>query len=228
MSTPVYEKEQYSFPVFEADHLRRQSSDEDGTLKDDVVPDEHIDHNHLRVTTSYVDGPENIQRRGFSPASPSAAREQSRRLDDDLEMLRIERVVSDTAADTEAGSHMGKSRSMARSRSRTIGEPIDEFDVATAPIHEQGKIYQPPQNPTTSFAKMFKKLHNSSWLVRYFFYITPVVLLLLIPLLLGALLFKDTSVGGVELLWFSIWLEIVWLTLWAGRVSLSCVSSNSH
>lgn len=223
MSTPVYEKEQYSFPAFEPENIRRRSSDEDGTLKDEVAFDERIDHNHLRVTTSYADAPDNLQRRGLSPASPSATREQSRRLDDDLEMLRIERVVSNTAAESEAGSQFGKSRSMARSRSRTTGEPIDDFDVDTAPVHEHGKIYQPPQHPTTNFAKMFKKIHNSSWLVRYFFYITPIVLLLLIPLLLGALLFKDTSVGGVKLLWFSIWLEIVWLTLWAGRVSLSCV-----
>jgi hypothetical protein len=32
--------------------------------------------------------------------------------------------------------------------------------------------------------------------------------------------FPNASVGGVELLWFSIWLMIIWLTLWAGRVSI--------
>ena len=51
-------------------------------------------------------------------------------------------------------------------------------------------------------------------------YIIPVAGLLLIPLLFGALLYgqDQKTVGGVELLWFSVWLEIVWLTLWAGRV----------
>lgn len=44
------------------------------------------------------------------------------------------------------------------------------------------------------------------------------MLILLIPLLLGALLFTNATVGGVELVWFMIWLEIVWLTLWAGRL----------
>jgi hypothetical protein len=30
-------------------------------------------------------------------------------------------------------------------------------------------------------------------------------------------------VGGVELMWFMIWLEIVWLTLWAGRLLAKCL-----
>ena len=47
----------------------------------------------------------------------------------------------------------------------------------------------------------------------------PLVIVLLIPLLVGALAYPNASVGGVRLVWFSVWLEIVWLTLWAGRVS---------
>jgi hypothetical protein len=31
-------------------------------------------------------------------------------------------------------------------------------------------------------------------------------------------LFTHTDVGGVELTWFMVWLEVVWLSLWAGRV----------
>lgn len=227
MSTPIHEKEQYSFPAFVTDTAphqhqehhqqpghERRSSDEDGTLQDDS------DHNHLRVTTSYVDGPDHLDKRrsGHSPLSPAMEREEARRLDDDLEMLRAERVVSHANASEDG---LGRSRSMARSRSRNAGgEPEDDFDVGTTPIHEKTKVYQPPANPSTKFAKVFKKIHNSSFLVRYFCYITPLTLLLLIPLLFGLLLFKNATVGGVELFWFGIWLEIVWLTLWAGRVRM--------
>lgn len=63
------------------------------------------------------------------------------------------------------------------------------------------------------------KVHESSVIIRYFTYIIPLCLILLVPLLLGALLFKDSSVGDVYLMWFMVWLEIVWLSLWAGRVS---------
>ena len=221
MSTPVYEKEQYSFPAFEPNQASsippdRRSSEEDGTLQGEP-PDDALDDNHLRVTTSYANGFEHLDHRDPSPISPSAQREQSRRLEDDLEMLRAERVVSN--AERSAQDAMSRSKSMARSRSRTNAEPVDDFDVGTTPLHEKTKIYQPPVNPTTKLAKFFKKIHHSSFLVRYFCYITPIFLLLLIPLLFGLLLFKQSSVGGVRLFWFGIWLEIVWLTLWAARVS---------
>jgi hypothetical protein len=234
MSTPVFEKEQYSFPAFEPNNpsntarnqqIERRSSDEDGTLQgeppdDSVEQHEQHDNNHLRVTTSYAKGDDHGMQRDLSPLSPSQQREQSQRLEDDLEMLRAERVVSNADRESHQGS-MGRSRSMARSRSRTNAEPIDDFDVGTTPLHEKAKIYQPPANPTTNLAKIFKKIHHSSFLVRYFLYISPLCILLLIPLLFGLLLFKEATVGGVRLFWFGIWLEIVWLTLWLGRVSSS-------
>lgn len=221
MSTPTHEKEQYSFPAFAPDppnntqNIDRRSSDEDGTLQDD----DGVDHNHLRVTTSYVNGQDHLERKeNRSPMSLSQQREQSRRLDDDLEMLRAERVVSNAERSTMDDS-LGRSKSMARSRSRTAGEPVDDFDIDTTPIHEKTKVYKPPAHPTTKLAKTFKKIHNSVFLVRWFFYIAPLSVLLSIPIILGAVRFETTSVGGVELLWFGIWLEIVWLTLWLGRVS---------
>ncbi|KAF2088305.1 hypothetical protein K490DRAFT_17091, partial [Saccharata proteae CBS 121410] len=150
--------------------------------------------------------------------SPSHSREQAHRLDDDLQMLQIEREVSRQEDEKEHST----TRSMHRSRSRRE-EPIDEFDVATNPLHEQAAVYRPPEHPTTNFAKFCIKIHNSSWLVRYATYIAPVVLIFLIPLLVGALAFPSSNVGGVKLVWFSIWLEIVWLTLWAGRLLAKCL-----
>ena len=49
--------------------------------------------------------------------------------------------------------------------------------------------------------------------------------LLLIPLLVGVLLpqAQKACVGGVELVWFSVWLQIVWLTLWGGRVAAKII-----
>jgi hypothetical protein len=86
-------------------------------------------------------------------------------------------------------------------------------------LHEKAAIYKPPESPNTKVAVFVKRLHQSSFLVRYLTYIVPVVLIILIPLLVGALKYPNASVGGVKLMWFAIWLEIVWLTLWAGRVS---------
>ena len=149
--------------------------------------------------------------------SPGQSREQAHRLDDDLAMLHVERQVSQNQDLDNEPSH---SRSMRRSRTRRE-EPVDDFDEATNPLHEKVTVYRPPENPNTNIGKIFKKIHGSSILVRWFLYITPPTLIILIPLLLGALLFKNATVGDVKLDWFCIWLEIVWLSLWAGRVSSS-------
>lgn len=231
MSTPIREEEQYSFPAFAPVPGQQIYSapdskydDEDGTLGELPEGSEYSrDDNHLKVTTSYSIGPDYLPRDTMSNASmsPSAARANSRRLDDDLEMLRAERHVDIAESkDKETNeSGIGRSKSVARSRSRPVADPLDDFDVGTTPIHEVTRIYQPPPHPANNFAKFFKKVHNSSFLVRYFCYISPVTLLLLIPVMLAQFVFPNAAVGGVELFWFGIWLEVVWLTLWLARVS---------
>lgn len=223
MSSPVDDR-----PEPQYNGQAQRSSDDDGTvIGDDTATQEkpeaqaHAEayahahfkprsHSHLTVQTDYS-GIDPLR----SAQSPSQTRERAHRLDDELTMLQIERKVSQQ----EDGKAESQTRSLYRSRSRRE-EPTDEFDTATNPLHERAAVYHLPENPTTSLAKLFKKVHESSFIVRYCTYITPVVLIILIPLLLGALVFKKASVGGVKLVWFCIWLEIVWLTLWAGRVSV--------
>ncbi|KAF9699562.1 hypothetical protein EKO04_002393 [Ascochyta lentis] len=228
MTTPVNERPEPTYNMDSNAHPpapHQRSSDDDGTYVGEDLSHQHSNTSasanpprlatgtrprsgtHLTVETQY-DHP------NYQMQSPSQTREQASRLDDDLALLQIERGIIDAEA-LERGHSV--SRSMQRVRSRR-DEPIDDFDAATNPLHEQAARYKPPENPTTKFSKFFKKLHNSSWVVRYFTYITPLVLIILIPILLGAFAFPNATVGGVELIWFSIWLMIVWLTLWAGRL----------
>lgn len=140
------------------------------------------------------------------------------RLEDDLAVLEAERVVSHS-------THDGQSRQSrdhhSITRTRSHRSAVDEFDEATNPLHERAAVYKPPERPTTRVSLFVKKLHESSFVVRYLTYIVPLVVILLIPVLVGALAYPDASVGGVSLLWFSVWLEILWLTAWAGRVSVT-------
>ena len=212
MSSPVEERKN---PMQEK---KKDEHDEKHDEKNEITPtsddgtyvtDPNEPSSRLRVDTAIDDD-------DVPPpmSTPSARREQATRLEDDLLLLQAERVVSrSTQNDTEGDRHL-----VNQTRSRR-SEAVDEFDEATNPLHEKAAVYTPPESPNTKLSAFVKKLHQSSFIVRYLTYILPLVLLLLIPLLVGALKFTDTSVGGVELMWFAIWLEIVWLTLWAARVS---------
>ncbi|KAI1941932.1 hypothetical protein LOZ58_003847 [Ophidiomyces ophidiicola] len=209
MSTPVDEAPEPSYRTNKA-HFEYERSSTDETYVGDKAQDE--DQSHLKVDCSL--NPHDI----LHP-SPSRTREEAHRLNDDLAMLQAEREVSNAESEMD---NTGRATSIHRTRTRR-SEPIDEFDTATNPLHEQGAAYKPPKTPTNRFARFVKRIHNSSFLVRYFTYITPLVLIILIPLLLGALAFPNADVGGVQLMWFSVWLEIVWLTLWAGRIVAKCI-----
>lgn len=219
MTTPIDEKSQSQYQTREGTQggvppIRQEKSSEDegtvvddGSFRNDSPGRQHMG-SHLTVDPTHAIDMDNMH----NLSSPSRTRAEETQLTDELQLLHIEQQVSDENNDLRT------SKSLRRSRSRRA-EPIDDFDAATNPLHESTQVYKPPEKPNTSLGKIFKKIHESSVIVRWAFYITPVTCILLIPLLLGALKFKDAQVGGVKLLWFSIWLEIVWLTLWAGRVS---------
>ncbi|KAJ9648457.1 hypothetical protein H2199_001312 [Coniosporium tulheliwenetii] len=192
MTTPIDERAEPKYNTMTA----QRSSDEEGTVigegsQKGSTGRERANSHLAPIQTAPLDAADPLK----TLHSPSQTREQAHRLDDDLAMLKIERQVSQA-------NEMEREQSQTRihkSRSRRE-DPVDDFDAATNPLHEKAAMYKPPENPTTKFAQFFKRVHESSFLIRYFTYITPLVLVILIPLLLGALVFPDATVGGVELL----------------------------
>ncbi|KNZ46322.1 hypothetical protein VP01_735g4 [Puccinia sorghi] len=56
-------------------------------------------------------------------------------------------------------------------------------------------------------------------LIRWFFFITPILILVWIPGLIAfSLPEKNLKIAGVELLWWSAWLSVAWLGWWAGLI----------
>lgn len=217
MTTPVKE-----LPRFEFDAPTMRSSDEEQTVigqNDRHNGNASVDGNALKERLHVEALRESPSRHDDQLLSPSRDREEANRLTDEIALQRAERLV--TSASEAEGRN---SASLHRSRSRAP-EPIDDFDAATNPLHERTAVYKPPENPTTKVAKFFKYVHESSWLVRYFTYIVPITTILLTPILIGALTApgQNANVGSVKLLWFGVWLEIVWLTLWAGRIVAKCL-----
>jgi hypothetical protein len=142
--------------------------------------------------------------------SPSESREAANRLNDDLELLRAERVVS----------HQEHSSRHSRMRSH---QDRNE-DVFHGDSPEKTAISTPKKK--TWLTILWTSLKKFPRVLRYILYALPAAVVLLIPIFLDFFAYdQDTDPvggdGGVELLWFGIWLEIVWLSLWATRIVAS-------
>lgn len=151
MTTPVDERPepqhhiqngppQLSHPL-NAEKFHEKSTDDEGTVVGEGSfrhnsPGRHRSVSHLTIpiedhhSISSMDGI-----RGMT--SPSAAREEAHRLDDDLQMLQVEQQVSNAAAAQD--NDLRQSKSMHRSRSRRE-DVVDDFDVATNPLHQKKRV----------------------------------------------------------------------------------------
>lgn len=106
------------------------------------------------------------------------------------------------------------------------GDSFDKRVDHPAHVPVSQRFGKPVQRPLTKLGKLFKWVHNFSMFTRWVLYITPVTLILLVPVLVGALKRRDgskLSVAGVQLQWFAIWWEIIWLSLWAAKLSAKLV-----
>ncbi|GAW18937.1 hypothetical protein ANO14919_084210 [Xylariales sp. No.14919] len=167
-------------------------------------PDER--HRHLEV-------PHESDRHGLHPhISRTKSLDQANRLVDDLTMLQVEQAVS------HEGAEIRRSRSRARTNE---SDKEDVFNQLAPPT----VVDQPPEQPT-AIKKVYDLVRNLPRIIRYFLYSLPVTAILLIPIFLGIFLDRGLQAviggpGGVELLWFGIWLEVVWLSLWLARIVCS-------
>ncbi|KAI0023622.1 hypothetical protein F4780DRAFT_58664 [Xylariomycetidae sp. FL0641] len=166
---------------------------------------------HLRIPTHSDD----VEPAYFSPASQHSRNEQADRLVDDLTLLQAERAVSNNQ-DFEA---------LDRANSRVYSRDSGKEDIFNMPQETPavGLIATEPSSRMNQVFKLIKKLPR---FVRYFLYSLPITAILLIPILLGIFIPKQEQAvigghDGVQLLWFGIWLEIVWLSLWASRIVTS-------
>lgn len=179
---------------------------------------DHMPHlepikSHRLHTENLLPPPE--EARALSPAGTT--REQASRLNDDLELLRAERLVS-----SQEAAQLNKTKSRNRGRS----EPIEE-DIFIGEVKEEVPAKAPPEKHAGAFAyKTWLYMRKFPRILRYFVYMLPGGAILLIPVMLGRYAVSQDSVAvggsnGVNLMWFGIWLEVLWGTLWVSRMVTS-------
>lgn len=105
----------------------------------------------------------------------SDSRDNANRLMDDLELLRVERQVSNAEKEKENASR-GRSRSQHhQDRHKPEAPPEDAFHTLTEPA-QLPQISGGPE--PTALRKLFKKLRRFPRVVRYFLYVCPSYLVL--------------------------------------------------
>jgi len=166
----------------------------------DAEPSEKkVDQEHL--------APESVS---LLSESSQESREEANRLYDDLEVLRAERVVSHQHR-TEA-----RDRSKNRSRTEQIEDTFNRAATSSSSVPST-----PPKS--TWLTRLWKSVKKFPRVLRYVVYAIPPGVVILVPIFLDLFAYNRQArpvggPGGVQLLWFGIWLEVVWLTLWASRL----------
>ncbi|PYH87618.1 serine/threonine protein kinase [Aspergillus ellipticus CBS 707.79] len=83
-----------------------------------------------------------------------------------------------------------------------------------------GRSLEDPEDGTvTRMGRIYQAVLNYSIVTRYFIYVAPIAILLAIPIIVGATVAQDATIGGVTLPWFWLWIEIVWISLWVCKLA---------
>lgn len=183
------------------------SSDHEDDLENEKRPNlrMHFPRDSMEMDQESTDG---LSGHYMSPAHNGQDREHATRLVDDLTMLHITQMISN--------QEDGHSASRVRSREQPIRE--DLFNQPAA-----GPAAAPPTEPPSKLNIAFKYVKKLPRIIRYFLYMLPITAILLVPVFLDIFLDPQHQTpvggdGGPQLLWFGIWLEVVWLSLWAARI----------
>ncbi|RVD85301.1 uncharacterized protein DFL_003627 [Arthrobotrys flagrans] len=75
----------------------------------------------------------------------------------------------------------------------------------------------------TRVGLLYEKILNFSFITRWMIYIAPLALALGILIIVGATAAPNATIGGVRIVWFFAWTEIVWCSLWVSKIVAKCL-----
>ena len=105
-----------------------------------------------------------------------------------------------------------------------IGRRKTTNDNLQSVVEAQRAAYDHQDDGLTKIGNFLWKIHSTSILTRYALYILPVAMILAIPLILAATLYRDSwNAGYVSLLGLFVWIEILWVSLWIAKLTAIAV-----
>lgn len=85
-------------------------------------------------------------------------------------------------------------------------------------VNSRGEHQKDKDTSLTAMGRFYDKVVSFSVVTRYMVYVVPVAAIIAIPIALGATTATETKVGGMRLLWFFLWIELVWLSIWIAKL----------
>jgi hypothetical protein len=90
--------------------------------------------------------------------------------------------------------------------------------------HKTGKIgYDGEPDTINKMGMFYDMLLKSSIIVRYLIYILPLGICFAIPMIIGATVAPDATIGFVRIVWLFMWLLISWIGLWVSKLFAHCL-----
>ncbi|KAK8214227.1 serine/threonine protein kinase [Phyllosticta capitalensis] len=66
--------------------------------------------------------------------------------------------------------------------------------------------------------RIYYAILNFSIITRYFLYVAPLAICIAIPIIVGATVAQNAKIGGVRIVWFFTWIEVVWCSIWVAKI----------
>jgi hypothetical protein len=80
------------------------------------------------------------------------------------------------------------------------------------------RVNSEDETSLTAMGKIYNKIVNFSNITRYMVYVIPIGLVLAVPVVITATIASDARIGGIRMVWFWSWIEIVWFSVWISKV----------
>lgn len=105
-----------------------------------------------------------------------------------------------------------------KSKPHRTNNPTHNYTSNPSPNDDYSEHLSNEKANLTRLHCLYKSLINSSIITRYIVYITPLAILISIPIIVGATAARYATIGGVTLYWFFAWIEVIWLSLWVCKI----------
>lgn len=138
------------------------------------------------------------------PLTPVPTKTRARKSDSNApNALGIETKFSEQNNNEKAGLFHRRVAGRRKAAKDSTGNKNDDKDEGT--LTHMGKIYH--------------KVLGFSIVTRYLLYVLPIALIIAVPIFVGAAAAQNAKLGGVRIVWFFTWIEIVWLSLWVSKLA---------